>query len=157
MVKPSEEAKFKEPVVVKADFIAAMEQEDHQSVCSECSVHVGTLFEEKYDPIRATQSVQVKKEGSTPNPKEEECILAMEENNKVLEDSNMKKAAEEPLVLPSTSSPLSSDVEEEFDLSNFMFENEGNCGDQVADQEDTMKEVEHKKQGNHEVDYLSDL
>ncbi|KAH9310772.1 hypothetical protein KI387_025807, partial [Taxus chinensis] len=30
-------------------------------------------------------------------------------------------------------------------------------GEQVLDQEDTMKEVEHLQQDNKEVDYLSDL
>ncbi|KAH9305868.1 hypothetical protein KI387_010272, partial [Taxus chinensis] len=69
----------------------------------------------------------------------------------------VEEATKEPSVLPPTSSPLSSDVEEEFDLSNFMFEDEGNHGEKVADQEDTMEEVKHMQQDNKEVDFLSDM
>ncbi|KAH9316477.1 hypothetical protein KI387_025104, partial [Taxus chinensis] len=38
-----------------------------------------------------------------------------------------------------------------------MFEEERSHGEQVADQEDTMKEVEHLQQDNKEADYLSYL
>ncbi|KAH9312771.1 hypothetical protein KI387_027806, partial [Taxus chinensis] len=81
----------------------------------------------------------------------------MEEDHTISEALSVEQATEEPSVLPPTSSPSSSDVEEEFDLSNFMFESEGNHGEQVADQEDTMKEVEHLQQDNKEADHLSDL
>ncbi|KAH9325162.1 hypothetical protein KI387_005340, partial [Taxus chinensis] len=52
--------------------------------------------------------------------------------------------------LPPISSPLNSNNEEVFDLSNFMFESEGSHGDKVVDQEGTMEEVEHMKQDNKE-------
>ncbi|KAH9318998.1 hypothetical protein KI387_020767, partial [Taxus chinensis] len=64
----------------------------------------------------------------------------MEEDHTVSEALSVEQATGEPSVLPPTSSPSSSDVEEEFDLSNFMFEEERNHGEQVANQEDTMKE-----------------
>ncbi|KAH9310879.1 hypothetical protein KI387_025914, partial [Taxus chinensis] len=64
----------------------------------------------------------------------------MEEDHTVLEAPSVEQATEEPSVLPPTSSPSSSNVEEEFDLSNFMFEDEGNHGTQVANQKDTMEE-----------------
>ncbi|KAH9322725.1 hypothetical protein KI387_017364, partial [Taxus chinensis] len=44
-----------------------------------------------------------------------------------------------------------------FDLSNFMLEDERNHGEQVANQKDTMEEVEHLQQDNNEAEYLSDL
>ncbi|KAH9316611.1 hypothetical protein KI387_025238, partial [Taxus chinensis] len=56
LVKPTEEVKVKEQVVVKADFIAAKMKENKKSICSKCSVHVGTLLEEDVDPIEVTQS-----------------------------------------------------------------------------------------------------
>lgn len=68
-----------------------------------------------------------------------------------------KQSMGEPLVLFSTSSLPSSSTEEEFDLSKSMLEGERNHGDQVADQEDTMEEVEHLQHDSHEVVYLSDL
>ncbi|KAH9298627.1 hypothetical protein KI387_030309, partial [Taxus chinensis] len=64
----------------------------------------------------------------------------MEEDHTVLEAPSVGKAIEEPLVIPPISSPSRFDVEEEFDLSNFMFESEGSHGDQVIDQEDSMEE-----------------
>ncbi|KAH9329420.1 hypothetical protein KI387_001528, partial [Taxus chinensis] len=64
----------------------------------------------------------------------------MEEDHTVSEAPGVEQATEEPSVLPSTSSPSSSDVEEEFELSNFMFEDEGSHGDHVTDQEDTMEQ-----------------
>ncbi|KAH9288028.1 hypothetical protein KI387_032145, partial [Taxus chinensis] len=57
-------------------------------------------------------------------------FAAEEEDHTVLEAPSVEQATEEPSVLPPTSSPSSSDVEEEFDLSNFMFEEEGNHGEQ---------------------------
>ncbi|KAH9288561.1 hypothetical protein KI387_032678, partial [Taxus chinensis] len=68
----------------------------------------------------------------------------------VSEALSVEQATKEPLILPPTSSPSSSDVEEEFDLSNFMFESEGSHGDQVVDQEGTMEEVEHMQHDNKE-------
>ncbi|KAH9315883.1 hypothetical protein KI387_024510, partial [Taxus chinensis] len=95
--------------------------------------------------------LQAAEEGeSAPNPKEEEHIPAVEEKNAGPRALNSKQAIEEPSVLPSTSFSSSSNVEEEFDLSNFIFENENNHGDQVADQENTMEEVEHLQQDNKE-------
>ncbi|KAH9288709.1 hypothetical protein KI387_032826, partial [Taxus chinensis] len=56
LMKPTEEARVEEQMVVKTDFVAAEEEQkeeaDQQSVCSECSVHVGTLFEGNADPIQ---------------------------------------------------------------------------------------------------------
>ncbi|KAH9302652.1 hypothetical protein KI387_014235, partial [Taxus chinensis] len=49
-----------------------------------------------------------------------------EENHMVPEASSVKQAKEKPSVLPPTSSPSSSDVKEDFDILNFMFEDEGN-------------------------------
>ncbi|KAH9315702.1 hypothetical protein KI387_024329, partial [Taxus chinensis] len=74
--------------------------------------HDGTLFEDNVDLIQATQSFQVREEEATPNPKDEKCIPAMEENHIVSEALNTDKAIEEPSVLPPTSSPLSYDVKE---------------------------------------------
>ncbi|KAH9324129.1 hypothetical protein KI387_004307, partial [Taxus chinensis] len=59
-------------------------------------------------------------------------------------------ATEELSVLPPTSSPSISNVEEEFYISNFMFEDEENHGDQIADQKNIMEEVEHLQQDNSE-------
>ncbi|KAH9317586.1 hypothetical protein KI387_019355, partial [Taxus chinensis] len=56
----------------------------------------------------------------------------------------------DPSVIPPTSSPSNYNVEEEFEISNFMFEDEGNRGDQIVDQEDTMEEVEYIQQDNME-------
>ncbi|KAH9321552.1 hypothetical protein KI387_016191, partial [Taxus chinensis] len=64
----------------------------------------------------------------------------LEEDHIVSEALSVEQATEEPSVLPPTSSPSSSDVEEEFELSNFMFEDEGSHSDQVVDIEDTMEE-----------------
>ncbi|KAH9319488.1 hypothetical protein KI387_021257, partial [Taxus chinensis] len=50
----------------------------------------------------------------------------IEENHTIQEDSSIEQATEEPSVLPPTSSPSNPNVEEEFELSNFMFEDEGN-------------------------------
>ncbi|KAH9295299.1 hypothetical protein KI387_038887, partial [Taxus chinensis] len=50
----------------------------------------------------------------------------LEENHTVLEATSAEQAIEEPSVLPPTSSPSKSNVKEEFELSNFMFEDEGN-------------------------------
>ncbi|KAH9300492.1 hypothetical protein KI387_012075, partial [Taxus chinensis] len=47
------------------------------------------------------------------------------EDHTVSEAPSVEQATGEPSVLPSTSSPSSSDVEEEFELANFMFEDEG--------------------------------
>ncbi|KAH9307082.1 hypothetical protein KI387_011486, partial [Taxus chinensis] len=63
---------------------------------------------------------------ATPNPKEEDHIPAVEEKSEDPRALNTKQAIEEPLVLPSTSSLSSSNVGEEFDLSNSMIEDEGN-------------------------------
>ncbi|KAH9319115.1 hypothetical protein KI387_020884, partial [Taxus chinensis] len=89
-------------------------------------------------------------EGATLNPKEEECILVVEKNHTVTEVSSSEKAVEEPLVLPPTSSPSISNVEEEFELSNSMFKDEVNHGEPISDPKDTMEEVEHTEQGNEE-------
>ncbi|KAH9328135.1 hypothetical protein KI387_000243, partial [Taxus chinensis] len=94
---------------------------------------------------------------TTPNPKEEEFFLAVEEKNVDPKASNIKQVIEEPSILPSTSSPSSSNVGEEFDISNSMLEDDGNHGEQVANHEDTMEEVEHLQQDNNEAIYLSDL
>ncbi|KAH9301124.1 hypothetical protein KI387_012707, partial [Taxus chinensis] len=96
-------------------------------------------------------------EGATPNPKEEEYILAVEVDHIVSEAPSVEQSIEEYSVLHPTSSPSSSNVEEEFDLSNFTFEDEGNHGEKIANSKDTMEEVEHLQQDNKEVDYLSDL
>ncbi|KAH9316101.1 hypothetical protein KI387_024728, partial [Taxus chinensis] len=50
----------------------------------------------------------------------------MEENHIVSEALSVEQAIEEPSVPPPTSCPSRSDVEEEFYLSNFMFEDGGN-------------------------------
>ncbi|KAH9316048.1 hypothetical protein KI387_024675, partial [Taxus chinensis] len=73
---PMEEVKVEEPVVAKAEFAAEGEQEeeDQQSVCSECSVHNGTLSEEDADIIQVTQSVMSEEEQSAPSPIEEEKL-----------------------------------------------------------------------------------
>ncbi|KAH9322627.1 hypothetical protein KI387_017266 [Taxus chinensis] len=52
----------------------------------------------------------------------------MEEDHTVLEALSVEQTIKEPSVLPPTSSPLSFNVEEEFYISNFMFEDEGNHG-----------------------------
>ncbi|KAH9289505.1 hypothetical protein KI387_033622, partial [Taxus chinensis] len=64
----------------------------------------------------------------------------MEEDQTVLEALGVDQATKEPPVLPPNSLPSSSVVEEEFDLSNFMFEDEVIHGEKVIDQEDTMEE-----------------
>ncbi|KAH9327857.1 hypothetical protein KI387_044349, partial [Taxus chinensis] len=186
-----------EQMVVKTDFVAAEEEQkeeaDQQSVFSESSAHVGTLFEGNADSIQVAQSaieeesseevlavptcpleqqieefdlknfmleeefnqeqdcLQTLEEGeATPNPKEEEHILVVEEKSADPRALSTKQATGEPPVLLSTSPLSSSSTEEEFDLSNSMLEGERNHGDQVADQEDTMEEVEHLQQDNHE-------
>ncbi|KAH9299522.1 hypothetical protein KI387_031204, partial [Taxus chinensis] len=48
-----------------------------------------------------------------------------EEDHIVSEAPHVEQATKEPSFLPPTSSPSSFDVEEEFDLSNFVFESEG--------------------------------
>ncbi|KAH9300106.1 hypothetical protein KI387_011689, partial [Taxus chinensis] len=53
-------------------------------------------------------------------------FAADEEDHTISEAPSVEQAREEPLVLPFTSSPSSFDVEEEFELSKFMFEDEGN-------------------------------
>ncbi|KAH9292735.1 hypothetical protein KI387_042079, partial [Taxus chinensis] len=50
----------------------------------------------------------------------------MEEDHKVSEAPSVEQAIEEPSVLPPNSSPLISKVEEEFEISNFMLEDEKN-------------------------------
>ncbi|KAH9306852.1 hypothetical protein KI387_011256, partial [Taxus chinensis] len=85
MVKPTEEVKFKEPVVTEFEF-------------------------------------------------------ATEKDYTVLEAPSVEQAREEHSVLPPTSSPSSYDIGEYFDLSNFMFEEEGNHGGKVLNVEDTMEE-----------------
>ncbi|KAH9321234.1 hypothetical protein KI387_015873, partial [Taxus chinensis] len=64
----------------------------------------------------------------------------MEEDHKVLEALSVEQAIGEPSVLPPTSSPSRFDVEEDFDLSKLMIEEDRNHGEHVANQEDTMKE-----------------
>ncbi|KAH9324968.1 hypothetical protein KI387_005146, partial [Taxus chinensis] len=64
----------------------------------------------------------------------------MDKDPIVSEAPSAEQATEEPSVLPPTSSPSSSNVEEEFELSNFMFEDEGNHDEQVSNQEETMEE-----------------
>ncbi|KAH9327084.1 hypothetical protein KI387_007262, partial [Taxus chinensis] len=66
--------------------------------------------------------------------------MAMEEDHTLLEDPSEEHATEEPSVLPPTSPPSSYDVEEEFELSNFMFEDEGNHGAKIVDSKDIMEE-----------------
>ncbi|KAH9323530.1 hypothetical protein KI387_018169, partial [Taxus chinensis] len=94
---------------------------------------------------------------AAPNPKEEENNLAVEEKSADPRALSTKQVTEEPSVLLSTSSLSSSSTEKEFDLSNSILESEGNHGGQVADQEDTMEEVEHEQRDNNEAVYLSDL
>ncbi|KAH9287430.1 hypothetical protein KI387_031547, partial [Taxus chinensis] len=62
---------------------------------------------------------------------DEAKFAAEEKDHIVLEAPSVEQATGEPSVLPSTSSPSRSDVEEEFELSNFMFEDEGSHGDRV--------------------------
>ncbi|KAH9332160.1 hypothetical protein KI387_044304, partial [Taxus chinensis] len=81
----------------------------------------------------------------------------IEEDHIVSEALSVERATREPSALPPTSSPSSFDIEEEFYISKFMFEEEGNHGEQVTDQEDAMKEVEHLQQNNKEADFLLDL
>ncbi|KAH9323698.1 hypothetical protein KI387_018337, partial [Taxus chinensis] len=82
--------------------------------------------EVKPQVVEALATTQAGEEGATPNPKEEEYILAVEKDHIVSEAPSVEQAIEEPSVLPPTSSPSSSNVEEEFEISNFMFEEEGN-------------------------------
>ncbi|KAH9317048.1 hypothetical protein KI387_018817, partial [Taxus chinensis] len=63
----------------------------------------------------------------------------LEEDHTILEALSVEQATKEPSVLPPTSSPSRSNVEEEFELSKFMFKDEGSHGDQIADPEDTME------------------
>ncbi|KAH9306639.1 hypothetical protein KI387_011043, partial [Taxus chinensis] len=81
----------------------------------------------------------------------------MEEDHTVLEAPSVEQATEKPSILPPTSSPSRSDVEEAFDLSNFMFKDEGNHGEKIVDSKDTMEEVEHLQQDSKEANYLSNL
>ncbi|KAH9298791.1 hypothetical protein KI387_030473, partial [Taxus chinensis] len=84
-------------MVVRTDFVAVEEEQkeeaDQQSVFSESSVHVGTLFEGNADSIQVAQSA-IKEESS-----------------------------EEDLAVPTC--PLEQQIEE-FDLTNFMLEEEFN-------------------------------
>ncbi|KAH9328744.1 hypothetical protein KI387_000852, partial [Taxus chinensis] len=68
----------------------------------------------------------------------------------VQEASSTEQGIEEPLVLPPTSSPSNSNVEEDLELSKFMFEDERNHGEKVLDQGDPMEEVEHMQQDSKE-------
>ncbi|KAH9306401.1 hypothetical protein KI387_010805, partial [Taxus chinensis] len=81
----------------------------------------------------------------------------LEENHTIPEAPSADQATEEPSVLLPTSSPSSSNVEEEFELSNLKSKDEGNHGEKIADPEDTMEEAEHTQQDNKEVDCLSEL
>ncbi|KAH9290230.1 hypothetical protein KI387_034347, partial [Taxus chinensis] len=82
--------------------------------------------EVKSKVVEAPTTTQAGEEGATPNPKEEEYIPAVEEEHTIFEAPSAEQAIEEPSFLPPTSSSSSSNVEEEFKLSNFMFEDEGN-------------------------------
>ncbi|KAH9289913.1 hypothetical protein KI387_034030, partial [Taxus chinensis] len=59
-------------------------------------------------------------------------FVAEEEDHTVSEAPSVEQAIEEPSVLPPSSSPSSSDVKKEFDLSNSMFESEGSHSDQFT-------------------------
>ncbi|KAH9293198.1 hypothetical protein KI387_041598, partial [Taxus chinensis] len=67
-------------------------------------------------------------------------FTAEEEDHIVSEAPSVEKATKETSILPTSSSPSISNVEEEFKISNFMFEDEGSHGDQITDHEDTMEE-----------------
>ncbi|KAH9308281.1 hypothetical protein KI387_036192, partial [Taxus chinensis] len=75
LVKPKEEVKVDEPVVVEVDFVVVVEKEDdQQSGCSECSFHDGTLFEEVTHPTQVAKAIQEEKEQPAPNPIREEYM-----------------------------------------------------------------------------------
>ncbi|KAH9316222.1 hypothetical protein KI387_024849 [Taxus chinensis] len=78
------------------------------------------LEEEFYQEQDCLQVVE--KGEATPDPKEEEHILVVEEKIVDPRALSTKQAMGEPLVLFSTSSLPSSSAEEEFDLSNSMLE-----------------------------------
>ncbi|KAH9325469.1 hypothetical protein KI387_005647, partial [Taxus chinensis] len=69
-----------------------------------------------------------------------EVEFLVKEDHTFSKAPSVEQAIEKPLVLPPTSSPLGFDVEEEFDLSNFMFEEEGDHSEKISNQEDTMEE-----------------
>ncbi|KAH9317137.1 hypothetical protein KI387_018906, partial [Taxus chinensis] len=157
LMKPLEEVGVKEQMVARTDFVVAEEEQkgvaDQQSICLEYSVHVGTLFEGNADPVQIANISHEgqKEEGeAATNPKEEEHILAVGEKSADPKALSTKQVIEEPSVLLSTSSLSSSSTEEEFDPSNSMLEDERNHGDNVADQENAMGEVEHLQQDNNE-------
>ncbi|KAH9290813.1 hypothetical protein KI387_034930, partial [Taxus chinensis] len=82
--------------------------------------------EVKPQVVEASATTQSEEEGATPNPKAEEYIPAVEEDHIVLEALSVEQDTEEPSVIPPTSSPSSFDFEKEFEISNVMFEDEGN-------------------------------
>ncbi|KAH9288986.1 hypothetical protein KI387_033103, partial [Taxus chinensis] len=122
-------------------------------------VHNGTLSEEDVDLTQAAQPMKeeeqpapspIKEEQlgeikSELRPLNEESIIEdffisfqgpnlidepmMEEDHTVSEAPSVEQVTKEPSVLPLTLSPSISNVEEDFDLSNFMFEDEGNHGE----------------------------
>ncbi|KAH9325097.1 hypothetical protein KI387_005275, partial [Taxus chinensis] len=88
LMKPSEEVGVKEQMVVRTDSVAAEEEKkgvaDQQSICSEYSVHVGTLFEGNADPIQISKISHEgqQEEGEVAqNPKEEKHIPAVGEKS----------------------------------------------------------------------------
>ncbi|KAH9296232.1 hypothetical protein KI387_039820, partial [Taxus chinensis] len=143
------------------DFVAAEEEDLAAPTCPlEQQIKefdlTNFMLEEEFN--QEQDCLQTLEEGeAAPNPKEEEHNLAVEEKNADPRALSTKQVTEEPSVLLSTSSLSSSSTEKEFDLSNSILESEGNHGGQVADQEDTMEEVENEQQDSNEAVYLSDL
>ncbi|KAH9297327.1 hypothetical protein KI387_029009, partial [Taxus chinensis] len=169
MVNPTKEAEVGEQMVVRTDSVAAEEEQKEES--SEENIAVPTCpLEQQIEEFDLTNFMleeeliqeqyclrKLREEEAAPKAKEEEHILVVEEKIADPRALSAKQATEEPSVLLSTSSLSSSINEEEFDLSNSILESEGNHGGQIADQENTMEEVEHLQQDNNEAVYLSDL
>ncbi|KAH9291037.1 hypothetical protein KI387_044166 [Taxus chinensis] len=160
LVKPTEEAKV-EQMVVRTDFVAAEEKDlavptrPLEQQIEEFEL-TNFMLEEEFN--QEQDCLQTLEEGeAAPNPKEEEHILVVKEKSTYPRGLGTKQATGEPSILLSTSPLSGSSTEEEFDLSNSMLESEANHDDQVADQENTMGEVEHEQQDSNEAVYLSDL
>ncbi|KAH9313422.1 hypothetical protein KI387_044056 [Taxus chinensis] len=129
LVKPTEEVKVEEKVVVRTDFVAVEEQKEEIEEFELKNFVLEEEFNQDQDFLQA-----VEKGEASPNPKEEDHILAVGEKSAYPKALSTKQSIEEPSVLLSTSSLSISSVEEEFDLSKSMLEDERNHGDQVADQ-----------------------
>ncbi|KAH9312688.1 hypothetical protein KI387_027723, partial [Taxus chinensis] len=165
MVKPIEEVRVEEPVVAEVEFTAEEEQEQQEE--NQQSVY-GTFSEEDADLIQVAQPVK-EVEQPDPSPIEEEHMGEIKSELRPLNEESIIEdfllsfqgpdLINEPMMEDNTISetlsveqqknleffllllsPSSSSVEKEFELSNFMFEEEGNHGELVADQEDTMEE-----------------